>query len=37
MSIQTEITRLQGARDTLRQKAVQLGIGGNTDRDIYDP
>lgn len=32
MSIQTEITRLQGARDTLRQKAVQLGIGGNTDK-----
>ena len=32
MSIQTEITRLQEARDTLRQKAVQLGIGGNTDK-----
>lgn len=32
MSIQTEITRLQGARDALRQKAVQLGIGGNTDK-----
>lgn len=32
MSIQTEITRLQGARDTLRQKAVQLGIGRNTDK-----
>lgn len=32
MSIQTEITRLQGARDTIRQKATQLGIGGSTDK-----
>lgn len=32
MSIQTEITRIQTARDTIRTKAVQLGIGGNTDK-----
>lgn len=32
MSIQTEITRIRTARDTIRTKAVQLGIGGNTDK-----
>lgn len=32
MSIQTEITRIQTARDTIRAKAVELGIGGNTDK-----
>ena len=32
MSIQTNITRIQTARDTIRTKAVQLGIGGNTDK-----
>lgn len=31
MSIQTEITRIQSARNTLRTKAVALGIGLNTD------
>lgn len=32
MSIQTNITRIQTARDTIRAKAVELGIGGNTDK-----
>lgn len=32
MSIQTEITRIQTARDSIRSKAVQLGIGGSTDK-----
>lgn len=32
MSIQTEITRIQQARDKIRTKAVQLGIGGSTDK-----
>lgn len=32
MSIQTEITRIQTARDTIRAKAVELGIGGSTDK-----
>lgn len=32
MSIQTNITRIQTARDTIRSKAVELGIGGNTDK-----
>ncbi|MBC8568254.1 hypothetical protein H8692_05680 [Mogibacterium sp. NSJ-24] len=32
MSIQTEITRIQTARDTIRAKAIELGIGGNTDK-----
>lgn len=31
MSIQTEITRIQNARNTLRTKAVALGIGLSTD------
>lgn len=31
MSVQTEITRIQTARNTLRTKAVALGIGLNTD------
>ena len=31
MSIQTNITRIQTARDTIRAKAVELGIGGNTE------
>lgn len=31
MSIQTEITRIQSARNTLRAKAVALGIGLGTD------
>ena len=32
MSIQTEITRLQTARNTLRTKAVELGIATGTDK-----
>lgn len=32
MSIQTEITRLQTARNKLRTKAVELGIGLSTDK-----
>lgn len=32
MSIQTEITRINSARDTLRNKAVALGIGTGTDK-----
>lgn len=32
MSIQTEITRLQTARNTIRNKVVELGIGTNTDK-----
>ena len=32
MSVSTEITRLQTARNTLRAKAVDLGIGTNTDK-----
>ena len=31
MSIQSEITRIQNARNTIRAKAVQLGIGSNLD------
>lgn len=31
MSIQSEITRIQNARNTIRTKAVQLGIGSNLD------
>lgn len=31
MSVQTEITRIQSARNTLRTKAVALGVGLNTD------
>lgn len=30
MSIQSEITRIQTARNTLRSKAVELGIAKNT-------
>lgn len=32
MSIQTELTRLQGARDTLRTKAVELKISAGTEK-----
>lgn len=32
MSTQSEITRLQTARDTIRAKAVELGIGISTDK-----
>lgn len=32
MSVQTEITRLQTARNTLRTKAVELGIGTGVDK-----
>lgn len=32
MSVSTEIARLQTARNTLRTKAVDLGIGTNTDK-----
>lgn len=32
MSIQTEITRINGARDKLRSKAVELGIGNGNDK-----
>ena len=32
MSISTEISRLQQARNTLRTKAVELGIGTGTDK-----
>jgi len=32
MSISTEISRIQTARNTLRTKAVDLGIGTNTDK-----
>ena len=32
MSISTELTRLQQARNTLRTKAVELGIGTGTDK-----
>lgn len=32
MSTQSEITRLQTARDTIRAKAVELGIGTSTDK-----
>jgi len=32
MSVSTEIARLQTARNTLRAKAVDLGIGTNTDK-----
>lgn len=32
MSIQTEITRIQTARNTLRTKAVELGIANGTDK-----
>lgn len=32
MSVQTEITRLQTARNTLRTKAVELGIATGTDK-----
>ena len=31
MSVQTEITRIQEARDTIRTKAVALGVGLSTD------
>jgi len=38
MSISTEITRIQTARNTLRTKAVALGIGTATDKldDLAD-
>ena len=32
MSVQTEITRIQTARNTLRTKAVELGIAAGTDK-----
>lgn len=32
MSIQTELTRLQGARDTLRTKAIELKISAGTEK-----
>lgn len=32
MSISTELARIQSARNTLRTKAVELGIGTNTDK-----
>lgn len=32
MSIQTEISRIQGARDTLRTKAVELKISAGTEK-----
>lgn len=32
MSIETEILRIQGARDTLRNKAVELKISGGTEK-----
>ena len=32
MSTQSEITRIQTARDTIRAKAVELGIGTSTDK-----
>ena len=32
MSIATEISRIQTARNTIRSKAVELGIGTGTDQ-----
>lgn len=32
MSTQTEILRLQTARNTIRDKAVELGLGTSTDK-----
>lgn len=32
MSTQTEITRLQTARNTIRTKMVALGLGASTDK-----
>lgn len=32
MSTQTEITRLQTARNTIRNKMVALGLGTSTDK-----
>lgn len=34
MSIANEISRIQEARDTLRAKAVALGVGLSTDNQI---